>query len=78
MEDEKVPFSVGVFTSPGTSEVCLSILVLSGTGHLIIILEAACRKDTREKKDLYIDLGENTKATSISYKSSTYTTEIQL
>ena len=78
VEDEKVPFSVGVFTSPRTSEVCLSILVLYGTGHLIIILEAACRKDRREKRDLYIDLGENTKAASISHNSSTYTTEIQL
>lgn len=40
VEDEKVRISCGVITSPGTGEVCLSLLVLFGTCHLSIILEA--------------------------------------
>lgn len=36
VEDEKVRISCGVCTSPGTSEVYLSILALSYSLHLII------------------------------------------
>jgi len=37
-DDEKVRISCGVCTSPGTSEVGLSHLVLFGSCHFIIIL----------------------------------------
>lgn len=37
-DDEKVQISCVVCTSPGTSEVCLSHLVLFGSCHLIIMV----------------------------------------